>query len=59
MDMDVQSYLIGHLGIVAGIFDALRGFLLTNKFSSNEHFSPKIYIFLALKTSIIHELPSF
>lgn len=24
MDMDVQSYLIGHLGIVAGIFDALN-----------------------------------
>jgi transposase len=24
MDMDVQSYLIGHLGIVAGIFDSLN-----------------------------------
>jgi hypothetical protein len=24
MDMNVQSYLIGHLGIVAGIFDALN-----------------------------------
>ena len=23
MSMDIQSYLIGHLGIVAGIFDAL------------------------------------
>ena len=24
MDLDVQSYNLGHLGIVAGIFDALR-----------------------------------
>jgi|APFre7841882654_1041346.scaffolds.fasta_scaffold116118_2 hypothetical protein len=24
MDMDIQSYLIGHLDIVAGIFDALN-----------------------------------
>jgi len=24
MDVDVESYLIGHLGIVAGIFDALN-----------------------------------
>lgn len=24
MEMDVQSYLIGHLGIVAGSFDALN-----------------------------------
>ena len=24
MEMDVQSYLIGHLGIVAGTFDALN-----------------------------------
>ena len=24
MDVDVQSYLIGHLGIVAGIFDSLK-----------------------------------
>ncbi|MGB3943409.1 MAG: DUF4277 domain-containing protein [Methanothrix sp.] len=24
MDVDFQSYLIGHLGIVAGIFDSLR-----------------------------------
>ena len=24
MDLDVQSYNLGHLGIVAGIFDALK-----------------------------------
>ncbi|MDF0593016.1 DUF4277 domain-containing protein, partial [Methanotrichaceae archaeon M04Ac] len=24
MDVDVQSYLIGHLGLVAGIFDSLK-----------------------------------
>ena len=24
MDLDVQSYNIGHLGIVAGIFDVLK-----------------------------------
>ena len=24
MDLDIQSYSLGHLGIVAGIFDALR-----------------------------------
>ena len=24
MDLDIQSYSLGHLGIVAGIFDALK-----------------------------------
>jgi len=39
MDMDVQSYLIGHLGIVAGIFDALNIADVIDRVSSQERFA--------------------
>jgi len=36
MEMDVQSYLIGHLGIVAGSFDALNLADVIDRGSSKE-----------------------
>ena len=43
----------------AKIIGVYGGFLLTDKFPINKIVFAKNYTFLALKTSVIHELPSF
>ena len=36
MDLDVQSYNLGHLGIVAGIFDILKIAEVIDEFCQNK-----------------------